>query len=74
MGAIKSLFAPDIKPTPVPATPSAANSAEDIAAAQQKTAEQLRKQRGRAATILSNTGDDGALSGGGVATKRLLGG
>lgn len=60
--------------TPAQAAPTAANSAEEIAKAQAAEKERLRRQQGRAATILTGRrgtmGDDSS----GLATKTLLGG
>jgi len=64
-------------PDPIPvatAAPSAENSADQIAKAQADEKERLKKQRGRAATLLTGgkgvMGDDTS----GVATKTLMGG
>jgi hypothetical protein len=67
--------APIVMPAPVPvAAPSAENSAEAIAKAQADEKERLKKQRGRAATML--TGGQGVMGDdtSGLATKTLLGG
>lgn len=65
------------KPPPVvPAevAPSQVNNAEDIGDAQEDEKQRLKKQKGRAATIL--TGGKGVLGddSSGLATKKLLGG
>ena len=78
MGSLNPFKKPKVRtPAPVaapPATPTLEESAEEISLAQKKSKERRRKQRGRAATILSRgegvLGDDSA----GLATKRLLGG
>lgn len=66
---------PTVEPTAA-AAPTLQNSAADIAKAQADETTQLKKQRGRAATILTSgrrvAGDDS--SSGGLATKALLGG
>ncbi|TXH10039.1 MAG: hypothetical protein E6R04_06305 [Spirochaetes bacterium] len=66
-----------IAPSPVPAAvaaPTEDNSAQDIAKAQAAEKERLKRQRGRAATLLTGgrgvMGDDTS----GLATKTLLGG
>lgn len=77
MGQLNPFSKPKIAtPAPVappPATPTAAESAADIALAQEESKQKRRRQAGRAATILSAgesvLGDDSA----GLATKKLLG-
>lgn len=62
------------QPTPIdnPA-PSKESSAEEIAAAQEKEKQRLKKQKGRAATLL--TGGQGVMGDdSGLATKKLMGG
>lgn len=64
-------------PAPLPvavAAPTADNSAADLAKAQADEKERLKKQRGRAATML--TGGQGVMGDdtSGMATKKLLGG
>lgn len=72
MGSLNPLKQPSSpKLETPPPVPTAGNSAEDIAKAEAEALERLKKQRGRAATILSGaSGDDSS----GVATKALLGG
>ena len=74
MGNLNPFAKPKISvPTVSTDAPSSANSAEELAAAQQKEMDRLRKQKGRAATIATSsrgvTGDDSS----GYATKTLLG-
>jgi hypothetical protein len=69
--------APIAMPAPIPvavAAPTAENSAEQIAKSQAEEKERLKKQRGRAATLL--TGGQGVMGDdtSGLATKTLLGG
>jgi hypothetical protein len=58
------------------AAPTAENNAENIAKSQAEEKERLKKQKGRAATML--TGGRGVLgddtTSGGIATKTLMGG
>lgn len=75
MGGLNPFAKPKVPlPAPAPAAPTAANSAADLAKAQAAELEKMRKQRGRAATMLTGgqgvTGDDTS----GLATKALLGG
>ena len=79
MGSFNPFKKPKVQsiapPPPPPVVPSQERSAEEIAAAQEEEKQRTRRQRGRAATVLTNPrgitarGDDG-----GVATKALLGG
>lgn len=59
---------------PVEAAPTKENATEEISAAQEEEKKRLKKQRGRAATMLTGgrgvMGDDSS----GLATKKLLGG
>lgn len=75
MGSLNPFKKPKIstpKVQPLPEGPSD----EEVAKASQDELEQLRKQRGRASTILTSgqgvMGDDSAVSG--LATRRLMGG
>lgn len=68
MGALNPFKKPKMPGMgPLPKTPGPSDA--EIAKAQQAELERMRKQRGRAATMMA-TGDDGA----GIATKKLLGG
>lgn len=82
MGPVGKLFSPSTPKLPEPvAVPSRAESAQELSAASEEEKQRLKKQRGRANTRLSGAGilgDDAAASpqatGGGLATKTLLGG
>ncbi len=74
LNPFKKPSVPTMKPAPVAAPPSSSDASVQNAAAEEL--KKLKMQRGRAATLLTGgtgvMGDDS--TGGGLATKMLLGG
>lgn len=75
MGGLNPFAKPKVNlPAPAPAAPTAANSAADLAKAQELELEKMKKQRGRAATMLTGGQGVGGDDAAGYASKKLLGG
>lgn len=71
-GLVKSIFGgSDKSPAPVPLTPAPPPVVEDAGLRAQEAADQMRRRRGRAATILS--ADESKAGASSVGTKTLLG-
>lgn len=77
MGGLNPFSKPKVRTPQIVQTPHQDTTNTDVDATTQAELDDLKKRRGAASTVLTSTGvmgDDSSSTGGGLATRKLMGG